>query len=45
MLSGYIDIRGIEDLNLWKKSIEIGFKFHQLQERYYIYRIGTSTKR
>jgi len=45
ILGGYIDIRGIEDWDLWKRAIEIGFKFHQLQERLYIYRIGTSTTR
>ncbi len=45
MLGGYRDIKGTEDWDLWKRAIEKGFKFHQLQERLYIYRIGTSTIR
>jgi len=45
MLGGYRDIKGTEDWDLWKRAIEKGFKFHQLQERLYIYRIGTSTTR
>jgi glycosyltransferase involved in cell wall biosynthesis len=45
MLGGYRDIKGTEDWDLWKRAIEIGFKFHQLQERLYIYRIGTSIER
>jgi len=44
-LGGYINIKGMEDWNLWIRALEIGFKFHQLQERLYIYRIGTSTTR
>ena len=44
-LGGYRDIKGTEDWDLWKRAIEMGFKFHQLQERLYIYRIGTSTIR
>ena len=44
-LGGYKDIKGTEDWDLWKRAIEKGFKFHQLQERLYIYRIGTSTIR
>jgi glycosyltransferase involved in cell wall biosynthesis len=44
-LGGYRDIRGIEDWDLWKRAIEMGFKFHQIPERLYIYRIGTSTTR
>jgi len=44
-LGGYRDIKGTEDWDLWKRAIEEGFKFHQLQERLYIYRIGTSTVR
>ena len=44
-LGGYRDIKGTEDWDLWKRAIEKGFKFHQLQERLYIYRIGTSTIR
>jgi glycosyltransferase involved in cell wall biosynthesis len=44
-LGGYKDIRGIEDWDLWKRAIEMGFKFYQIPERLYIYRIGTSTPR
>lgn len=44
-LGGYNDIKGIEDWDLWKRAIEMNFKFYQLQERLYIYRIGTSTVR
>lgn len=44
-LGGYRNIKGTEDWDLWKRAIEKGFKFHQLQERLYIYRIGTSTIR
>ena len=44
-LGGYRDVKGTEDWDLWKRAIEKGFKFHQLQERLYIYRIGTSTIR
>jgi glycosyltransferase involved in cell wall biosynthesis len=44
-LGGYRDIKGTEDWDLWKRAIKMGFKFHQLQERLYIYRIGTSTTR
>lgn len=44
-LGGYRDIKGTEDWDLWKRAIQEGFKFYQLQERLYIYRIGTSTIR
>ena len=44
-LGGYRNIKGVEDWDLWKRAVEMGFKFHQLQERLYIYRIGTSTAR
>ena len=44
-LGGYRDVRGTEDWDLWKRAIEMGFKFYQLQDRLYIYRIGTSTIR
>ena len=44
-LGGYNEIKGIEDWDLWKRAIEMNFKFYQLQERLYIYRIGTSTVR
>jgi glycosyltransferase involved in cell wall biosynthesis len=44
-LGGYRDIKGTEDWDLWRRAIEMGFKFYQIQERLYIYRIGTSTAR
>ena len=44
-LGGYRNIKGEEDWDLWKRAIETGFKFHQIQERLYIYRIGTSNIR
>jgi len=44
-LGGYRNIKGVEDWDLWKRAIETGFKFHQIQERLYIYRIGTSNIR
>jgi glycosyltransferase involved in cell wall biosynthesis len=44
-LGGYRNIKGMEDWDLWKRAIEVGFKFHQIQERLYIYRIGTSNIR
>lgn len=44
-LGGYKNIKGMEDWDLWKRAIEMGFKFHQIQERLYIYRIGTSNVR
>ena len=39
------DVKGREDWNLWQRAIINGFKFHQLQERLYIYRIGTGVAR
>lgn len=44
-LGGYKNIKGMEDWDLWKRAIEMGFKFHQIQERLYIYSIGTSNVR
>jgi glycosyltransferase involved in cell wall biosynthesis len=44
-LNGYHDVKGMEDWNLWKRAIDKGFKFHQIQERLYIYRLGTSIAR
>jgi len=42
MLNGYQDIRGMEDWDLWKRGITNNFVFHQLQNKLYIYRKGTS---
>jgi glycosyltransferase involved in cell wall biosynthesis len=41
-LNGYRDIRGMEDWDLWKRGISNNFIFHQLQDKLYIYRKGTS---
>lgn len=41
-LNGYRDIRGMEDWDLWKRGIINNFVFHQLQDKLYIYRKGTS---
>lgn len=44
-LGGYRNITGTEDWDLWKRAIDNGFKFYQIQERLYIYRIDTSNIR
>lgn len=44
-LGGYRNVKGMEDWDLWKRAIEKGYKFRQIQERLYIYRIGTSNIR
>ena len=45
-LGGYNDLRySIEDWDLWKKAISSGYKFHQLQERLYLWTMGTSVAR
>lgn len=41
-LNGYQDVRGMEDWDLWKRGISNNFIFHQLQNKLYIYRRGTS---
>jgi|LauGreDrversion4_2_1035121.scaffolds.fasta_scaffold14988_2 glycosyltransferase involved in cell wall biosynthesis len=41
-LNGYQDVRGMEDWDLWKRGILNNFIFHQLQDKLYIYRRGTS---
>ena len=41
-LNGYQDIRGMEDWDLWKRGVSNNFIFHQLQDKLYIYRRGTS---
>jgi glycosyltransferase involved in cell wall biosynthesis len=41
-LNGYQDIRGMEDWDLWKRGVSNNFIFHQLQDKLYIYRKGTS---
>jgi glycosyltransferase involved in cell wall biosynthesis len=44
-LGGYQNIRGMEDWDLWKRAINKGYKFHQLPERLYVYRLNTSVTR
>ena len=41
-LNGYQDVRGTEDWDLWKRGMSNNFIFHQLPEKLYIYRRGTS---
>jgi glycosyltransferase involved in cell wall biosynthesis len=41
-LGGYRDIRGMEDWDLWKRGFDAGFKFYQIQDKLYIYRLNTS---
>jgi len=41
----YNNVKGMEDWDLWKRAIKIGYKFHQLQDELYIYSIGTSVER
>jgi len=41
-LGGYHDVRGLEDWDLWKRGITNNFKFYQIPEQLYIYRMGTS---
>lgn len=41
-LNGYQDVRGMEDWDLWKRGVSNNFVFHQLQDKLYIYRRGTS---
>jgi glycosyltransferase EpsE len=44
-LGGYQNIIGMEDWDLWKRAINNGYKFHQLPERLYTYRLNTSVAR
>lgn len=44
-LGGYRDVRGMEDWDLWKRAIQKGYKFYQLQERLYVWTMGTSVDR
>jgi len=39
------DVRGREDWNLWQRAMIKGYKFHQLQERLYIYRLFSGIDR
>jgi glycosyltransferase involved in cell wall biosynthesis len=44
-LGGYRNIIGMEDWDLWKRAINGGYKFHQIPERLYVYRLNTSVAR
>lgn len=44
-LGGYRNISGMEDWDLWKRAVNNGYKFHQLPERLYTYRLNTSVAR
>ena len=44
-LGGYHDVRGMEDWDLWKRGINNGYKFYQIPERLYTYRLNTSVAR
>lgn len=44
-LNFYEDVRGMEDWFLWRRAIGSGYKFHQIQERLYIYRMFTGQSR
>lgn len=44
-LDGYKNIRGYEDWDLWKRAMDKGYKFYQIPERLYLYRVGTSNVR
>ena len=41
-LGGYRDVRGMEDWDLWKRGFDSGFKFYQIQDKLYTYRLNTS---
>ena len=44
-LGGYKDIRGLEDWDLWKRAMSKGYRFYQIPERLYQYRVNTSVGR
>ena len=44
-LGGYPEKKGMEDWELWNRAINEGYKFYQIQERLYIYRLNTSNIR
>jgi len=44
-LGGYNNIKGMEDWDLWKRAFDAGYKFHQLQDRLYVWTHGTSVAR
>ena len=44
-LGFYKNVTGMEDWDLWKRAVNYGFKFYQIQERLYTYRLNTSVAR
>ena len=44
-LKGYNNVKGMEDWDLWRRAIQKGYIFHQLQQRLYVYTIGSSVAR
>jgi glycosyltransferase involved in cell wall biosynthesis len=44
-LGGYNNYLNIEDWNLWQRACQAGYKFYQLPERLYVFRLGTSQPR
>jgi len=45
VLGGYVGDLGREDWNLWHRALNHGFRFYQIQERLYIYRLYTGQER
>jgi glycosyltransferase involved in cell wall biosynthesis len=44
-LGGYRDIRGVEDMDLWIRAINAGYRFAKMPIRAYIYSMGTGVTR
>lgn len=44
-LGDYHHVIGKEDWDLWKRALNKGYKFYQLQERLYVWTFGTSVTR
>ena len=44
-LGGYNNIKGAEDYDLWKRAMTKGYRFYQIQERLYVYTIGSGVAR
>lgn len=44
-IGGYNHVIGMEDWDLWKRAATANYKFHQLPERLYVFRMNTSVSR
>ena len=44
-LNGYNNVKGMEDWDLWKRAMKMGYKFAQISERLYVYTLNTSVPR